>query len=224
MATNTTLSAQPRAEYGKSAARKLRATGRVPAVVYGHGEPTRELSVDAHELERLFAKVHYENTVLTLQIDGEAAPVKALVREVQRHAYRDIVLHVDFHQIHADEKVHVSVPVRLVGAAPGVKAGGLLQHTLTDIEVQCLPDDIPDHFDVDVSGLDIGDSIHVSDIAVPEGVTFLEDAERSVCSVIPPTVVAATEDDLEAAEAADAAEAEPEVIGREREDEEEAGD
>ncbi|MGH7461031.1 MAG: 50S ribosomal protein L25, partial [Longimicrobiales bacterium] len=98
MATAAKLSAQPREERRKGAMRKLRSAGRVPAVIYGHGEETRALSVDAHELERLFSHIHRDNTVINLQIDGEKADVKALVREVQAHPYRGTILHVDFYQ------------------------------------------------------------------------------------------------------------------------------
>src|SRR5215212_8717896 len=170
MATDTKLKANPRTGTGKNSARKMRATGRVPAVVYGHGEQTRPLSVDAHELELLFARVHWENTVINLDIEGEKSAVRALVREVQSHAFRGDVLHVDFQQIHAGEKVHVEVPIRLIGTAPGVKLGGILMNTISDLEVRCSADRIPEFIEVDVSTLGIGVSIHLRDIALPEGV------------------------------------------------------
>jgi large subunit ribosomal protein L25 len=217
MAVNAVLSAQSRAGAGKGHNRKLRASGRVPAVVYGHGEDTRSVSVDAHELERLFARIHIESTLIDLRIEGDRAPVKTLVREVQRNAVRDDVLHVDFYVIHAGELVTVEIPVRISGSAPGVKIGGLLQQTLDVLEVRCLPDRIPENFEVDISVLGIGDSVHVRDLAVPEGVEVLVDGDRTVCSVIPPTVTA---EDVEAA-AAQAATTEPEVIGRGKEEDEE---
>lgn len=219
MATKATLKAQPRAERGKGAARKTRAAGRIPAVVYGHGEATRELTVDAHELELLFSRVHYENTIINLDIEGERGEVKVLVREVQSHAFRPDVLHVDFYQIHAGEKVAVEIPVRLQGVAAGVRAGGVMMQTITDLEVRCLPDHIPEHIDADVSALEIGDALHVSDLAVPEGVEPQVDGDRVVCSVTPPTVTAA---DAEAAAApAEPTSSEPEVIRRGREQDEE---
>jgi large subunit ribosomal protein L25 len=214
MAARAELSAQARAGTGKGHNRKLRASGRIPAVLYGHGEETRSVSVDAHELERLFAHIHVESTVIDIAVDG--APVKALVREVQRHAVRDDVLHVDFYVIHAGERVTVEVPLRITGTAPGVRIGGLLQQSLDTLEIRCLPDSIPDTIVVDISTLEIGDSVHVRDMSIPEGVEVLVDGDRTVCSVVPPTVTAEA-----AAEVAEPGEAEPEVIGRGREEAEE---
>ena len=215
MANDAKLQATRREGTGKSSARKMRATGRVPAVVYGHGEETRKVSVDAHELELLFARVHWENTIINLDIDGERSAVRALIREVQSHPYRSQVLHVDFQQIHAGEKVTVEVPIRLVGTAPGVKLGGVLMNTVTDLEVRCSADRIPQFIEVDVSNLGIGDSIHLREITLPEGVEAQIDAERSICSVAPPTVAPVAEAPVE-----EAASTEPEVIRRGREEEE----
>ena len=218
MATSIKLSVRTREPAGKGAARKARAAGRVPAVIYGHGEQTRTVSVDAHELELLFSRVHYENTVLELDVEGERAPVKVLVREVQSHAYKRSVLHVDFYQIHADEQVSVDVPIRLQGTAPGVKAAGILMHTVTDLTVSCLPDQIPDHIDVDISTLEIGDSVHVRDLALPAGVVPELEPERVICSVAPPIVAAATEaEEVVEPEVS----SEPEVIRRGKEEGEE---
>jgi large subunit ribosomal protein L25 len=213
MAGKASLDAHAREGTGKGYNRKLRASGRIPAVMYGHGDETRSVSVDAHELERLFAHIHIESTVIDIAVDG--APVKALVREVQRHAVRDEVLHVDFYLIHAGERVTVEIPLRITGSAPGVRIGGLLQQSLDALEIRCLPDSIPDTVEVDISTLEIGDSVHVSDLALPEGVEVLVDGDRTVCSVVPPTVSAEA-----AEEAAEPTESEPEVIGRGREEEE----
>jgi large subunit ribosomal protein L25 len=220
MATAAQLSAQPRSERGKGWARKLRAQGRIPAVVYGHGETTRPLSVDARELERLFSQIQRENTVINLRIEGEAE-VKALVREVQSHAYRGYILHVDFYQIHAGESITVEVPIRLEGTPAGVRLGGILQHTLNELPIRCSADQIPEAITVDVSGLGINESVHVSELQLPEGVEVLVDGDRSVCSVGAPTVAAA-EQPAEVVEPAAVA-AEPEVIRR-RKEEEESGD
>jgi large subunit ribosomal protein L25 len=215
MAVKASLDARARDGSGKGFNRKLRASGRIPAVMYGHGDETRSVSVDAHELERLFAHIHVESTVIDIAVDG--APIKALVREVQRDVVRDKVLHVDFYLIHAGEHVTVEIPLRIIGNAPGVRIGGLLQQSLDALEIRCLPDSIPDTIEVDISSLQIGDSVHVRDLSMPEGVEVLVDGDRTVCSVVPPTVSA------EAAEAAaEPAEPEPEVIGRGREEAEEA--
>jgi large subunit ribosomal protein L25 len=219
MAENTTLKAALRTETGKGAMRRLRQEGRVPAVVYGRGEETRSLSVDARELETLMKHHSLDTTLIELSIEGAArgaGKVRTLVAEVQSHPYKPIVLHVDFQQIHAGEMVTVQVPVRLQGTPAGVRAGGVLQHILHDIEAECAVESIPESFEYDVSDLEIGDSVHVSDLVVPSAVTLLIDAERTVCTVAPPTVLEVAEGDEEAAE--------PEVVGAEDEDAEAAGD
>lgn len=222
MATSASLNASPREGTGKGSSRKLRAAGRVPAVIYGHGEDTRLLSVDEHELELLFSRIHVENTVIDVTIEGEKKAVKALVREVQKHVVRDNVLHVDFYQIHAGEKVTVEIPIRITGTSPGVKLGGILQHSLSEIEVRCLPDQIPETIVIDVSELGIGDSIHVRDITPPPGVEFYVDKDRTVCSVMAPVVSAA--EPGEVAEVPEDVVVEPEVIGKGKGEEDESED
>ncbi|HEX6558144.1 MAG TPA: 50S ribosomal protein L25 [Longimicrobiales bacterium] len=220
MATRATLSAKPRDGKGKGDNRKLRMGGAVPAVVYGHGESTRTVAIDAHELELLFSKVHVENTVIDLNIEGERAPIKALVREVQTHPARGNVLHVDFYQIHAGERVNVQVPIHFVGTPAGVRAGGILQHTMDELDIRVSADAIPERIDVDVSALGINQSVHVGDITVPEGVEVLDPTERSVCSVIPPQAgIAEAAAVTETPEAATPAE--PEVIKRGKTEDEE---
>ncbi len=220
MAISAKLSARPRDERGKGAARRLRAAGRVPAVIYGHGEETRALTVDARELERLFSSIHRDNTVINVSIDGEKADVKALVREVQAHPFRGHILHLDLYQIHAGERITLAVPILLTGTPEGVKLGGILQHSLNDLEIRCLADQIPEEIRIDVSHLGIGDSVHVNELTLPEGVEALVDGDRSVCSVIPPTV-AVVEAPAEVVEPAVAA-VEPEVIRRGKEEESES--
>lgn len=192
MASAVSLKGQGRVEQGKGAARKLRAAGRVPAVVYGHGETTHSITVDAHELDRLFAGISVENTLIDLAID-DSPPIRALVREVQVHPHRAQVLHVDFYQIHAGDRVSVAIPIRVVGTAEGVKLGGVLDQMLHDLPVRCLADQIPETIDVDVSSLAIGDAVHVRDLVIPPGVQVEVEGERTVCSVTPPTVPALTE-------------------------------
>ena len=189
MRTEVTLKATPRDGTGKGPNRKLRASGRVPGVVYGHNETTRSVSLDAHELEVLFSKISVENTVIKLSIEGEKGEVQALVREVQSNPVRGDVVHVDFLQLHAGEKVDVEVPVHLVGNAVGVKLGGVMDHQIHELPVRCLPAAIPEAFEVDVSALELGESIHVSDIKLPEGVETDMDPERTVCSIVAPAVL-----------------------------------
>ena len=210
MATEATLKATPREDTGKGANRKLRSTGRVPGVVYGHNESTRSVSLDAHELKVLFSKISVENTVIKLKIEGEKGEVQTLVREVQSNPVKGDVVHVDFLQLHAGEKVDVEVPVHLVGLPAGVKAGGVMDHQIHELPVRCLPAAIPESIEVDVSALELGDSIHVGDLKVPEGVEVEMDAERTVCSVVAPAVL-----EVAAPAEGEAAAGQPERIGEE---------
>lgn len=213
-----TLTAQARQERGKNAMRRLRRQGLVPGVVYGHGDETRTIALKAQELEKLLASISVENTIIGLSIDG-GRPADTLIREVQQHPARRSVLHVDFLQIHAGEKIHLEVPVRLHGAPVGVRDnGGVLQEVLRELHVECLPKDIPEAVDLDIENLDIGDSVHVKDISIPN-VKVLNDPDLVVVTVLAPTVSALPEEEAEAAE--EAGEVEPEVIRR-REEEEEA--
>lgn len=178
----TTLSATFRSGAGKGVARKLRSAGQVPAVLYGHGDTPRSLAVDAHQLELMMAAVG-PNTIITLQLDGEGTQ-DVLLRDVQMHAYKPEVLHVDFFHVHAGEKVHVKVPVRLVGKPVGVHTdGGVLDQVLYDLEIECLPNAIPDVVEIDVSGLHIGESVRVGE--VPAGsYKVLNDVELPIASIV----------------------------------------
>lgn len=189
MVHSATLSAAGREGIGKGAARKLRAAGRIPAVVYGHAETARSISVDAHELDRLFAGISVESTVIELGIDNDAA-IRVLVREAQTHPYRAEVLHVDFYQVHAGERVTVEVPMRLIGTAAGVREGGILDQMLHELPIRCLVDQIPEAIEADISALAIGDAIHVRELNLPAGVELDVEGDRVVCSVTPPTVPA----------------------------------
>lgn len=195
--SNATLKASRRGTGGKGAARKLRGTGKVPAVLYGHGDRTESLAVDAHELELLLQHVNPENTLIGLDIDGSRADV--LVREIQRHPYRPEVLHVDFLLVHGDETLKLDIPVRLTGTPVGVlDEGGVLDQVLYELHVECLPRNIPDAAEVDISGLHVGDSARVGDVSIPN-VTILMDAELSIASVLQPRVQEEEEPTAEAA-------------------------
>ena len=221
MAENAILKATLRDEQGKSAARRMRREGRIPAVIYGHGEDTRSLSLDAHEFEMRVQHHSLDTTLIELDITGgkkKGGKVKALVSEVQKHPYKAHYLHVDFQQIHAGEKVTVEVPIRLFGTAQGVRAGGVMQHVLLELELECAVEEIPEAIEVDVTGLAVGDSVHVGELTLPEGVDVLVDAERTVCLVAAPTVLEVAEEETEAAAA------EPELVGEEGEEADEAAE
>lgn len=213
MASSATLKAVLRQNAGKGTARKLRAVGQVPAVLYGHGEKARSLAVNAHELGLLIASVNVENTLVRLDIDGEGMQ-DVLLREVQMHAYKPEALHVDFFHVNAKETLHVKIPVRLTGTPVGVHTdGGILDHVLYDLEVECLPGNIPDGVEIDVSNLTLGESVRVGDIPAQEGVKFLQDADLPIASVV---ASAAAESALDAAEDTPA---EPEVLKARKGDE-----
>ena len=180
------LTARARTTSGKGAARQLRRSGELPAVVYGRRDETESLALDTHELTRLLSRIHAATTVIDLEIDG-SKPRPVLIREIQRHPYRPQLLHVDFFEIRADVKIRVQVPVHLVETPAGVEMGGMLQFLRHELEVECLPNEIPSGFEVDVSALEIGDSLHVSDVDAG-GVAILEDEAVTICTVVPPAL------------------------------------
>ena len=216
MRKQSSLKAAAREGSGKGSSRKLRGTGLVPAVLYGHGEQSRQLSVDAHDLGLLMSGISVDNTLVRLEIEGEG-PQDVLIREVQRHPYRPEVLHVDFFHVNVRETLHVKIPVRLLGTPVGVHTGGgVLDQVLYDVEVECLPRDIPDSAEVDVSHLEVGESVRVGDLKLAN-VKVLQDAELAIASVLAPTKAVEEE---EVAAAATEEPAEPELVRPRRGEEE----
>lgn len=186
------LTARPRQGTGKSVTRKLRASGEVPAIAYGHGQEGRALTVNAHELQMLLGSINADNTIIELEIEG-GKPVQALIREVQHHPSRPYIQHVDFFQVKAGEKLHVEVPIHLHGTPIGVReGGGTLAEVLRVVSVECLPKDIPAGIDLDINDLGVGESLHVSDVTLPN-VTILTDAALVICSVSAQSGAAAAE-------------------------------
>jgi len=186
MAQQATLQASRRTGAGKGAARSLRRSGSVPAVIYGHGRAPEALAVDAASLGRLLGTITPGSTILDVAIEGKA-PVKALIREIQRHPLRATdILHFDLYEVRADETVRVEVPIHLVGTADGVRNfGGVLDQVLHRLEILVLPGDIPSHIDVDVTNLAIGKSIFVRDLALEKG-QVLNAPGLPVCSCVAP--------------------------------------
>ena len=218
MAQTVALSATPRQATGKGGARQTRFRGKVPAVIYGHGRETQPLELESKALEKALQGVEPASTIIELAVDGKT--VKTLIREIQRHPIRPDIIHVDFYEIHATEKVKLRVPVHLVGTPDGVRnAGGVLDQVTREVEIEVLPDNIPDRVELDVTALKIGDSLHVRDLSIANA-KLLTEAELTIATVVPPRaeeVVAPT------AEAA-AEPAEPELIRKVREGEEEEGE
>ena len=214
------LSASARDNGGKGVARKLRSEGRVPAVVYGHGREPQPLSINTRELERLLDRIAAESTVIDLDIDGKGS--RTLIRDIQRHPFKRQILHVDFQELVAGEKITVRLPIVLVGIPDGVRMdGGVLDQTMRELEVEVDPSHIPNHVELDVTKLTIGSSVHVRDIPLPEGVEVLEDEDASVCVVSAPR---AAVEETAAAETETEATAEPEVIRAKKPDEDEGAE
>lgn len=185
--TNVTLSAEKREGTGKGVARKLRQAGKVPAVLYGREMDAVHIALDAHEADLLFRSIPVDNTIIELKVEGTKEPHQTLVREIQTHPYKGTLIHVDFLRIQAGVKVEVNVPVHLVGTPIGVKdEGGVLDQTVYDLPVACIPSAIPESFEVDVSHLAVNDVLHVSDLEIGEGVEVLLPGERTICSVSVP--------------------------------------
>jgi large subunit ribosomal protein L25 len=214
MAQTVSLAASPREQTGKGPARQARFAKKVPAVIYGHGRPTQSLMVDALLLEKALTGIEPESTLIELTIEGKVT--RTLIREIQRHPVRPDIIHVDFYEIQAHEKITLNVPVHLVGAPDGVRnAGGVLDQVTREVEIEVLPEHIPDRVELDVTALMIGDSLHVRDLSIPNAV-ILTGADLTIATVVPPR---AEEVVAPAAEAATEV-AEPELIRKVREGEE----
>lgn len=196
-----TLKAIKRDDTGKGSARRARAAGRVPGIVYGQGIEPVAIEVDRRQFVTALQTDAGMNVLLNIEVDGTSTT--ALTRELQRDPVRGTLLHADFVKIDLTQEVEVEVPVHLVGDSPGVKEGGVLEHPLFTLHVRCLPTDVPESIDADISGLNIGDALRVSQLAEGRDFNILNDPDSVVASVAAPI----TEEQLEAM----VAEAGPEV-------------
>ncbi len=214
MAKQVKLTAERRTATGRSAVRKLKAMGVVPAVIYGAKDKAEALQVSRRDINAMLSHAAGENILVELEIAGKSR--LALVQEVQHAPLGGAILHVDFHAVSMDEMIQADVPLEPTGTANGVKnMGGLLEQNLRSLAIECLPRDLPDVIPVDVSALNVGDAIHVREIQLPSGVTTRVQADLTAFSVLAPTV----EEEPVAAEVEAAAG--PEVI-REKKEEPEA--
>ncbi|UCG62986.1 MAG: 50S ribosomal protein L25/general stress protein Ctc [Candidatus Zixiibacteriota bacterium] len=206
------LAASSRATFGKGPARRSRKEGNIPAVVYGPEISPLPIVLSEKAFRAAVKEASGTSAIINLEVDGKAS--KVIIRDIQRDPVTSHVVHVDFHAIRMDKALHLSIPVRFVGVARGVKTdGGILQTTMREVDISCLPSDIPEHIDVDVSDLGIGDAIHVRDLSVPNA-KILDEPQRTVVVVAAPTVVKVETPEEEAAEelaeGEEAAEAAPE--------------
>jgi large subunit ribosomal protein L25 len=214
MAKQVKLTAERRTATGRSAVRKLKTAGSVPAIIYGAKDKAEPLQVSRRDISAMLSHAAGENILVELEIDGKNR--LALVQEVQHAPLGGAVLHIDFHAVSMDEMIEADVPLEPIGTANGVKnMGGLLEQSLRSLAIECLPRDLPDVITVDVSALDIGDGIHVREIQLPPGVTTRVQPDLTAFSVLAPTV------EEEPVAAAVEAPTGPEVI-REKKEEPEA--
>src|ERR1700724_2253013 len=187
MAKQVKLKAEPRNATGRSAARKLKARGIVPAIIYGGKQKSQALQVLERDINAMLSHASGENILVELEIAGEKWNRTALLQEVQHSPVRGDVVHVDFHAISMDEKIEASVPLEPFGVATGVKNfGGLLEQNLRTLTIECFRRDLPDKITVDVSALNIGDAIHVREIKLPEGVVMKGQPDLTAFSVVAP--------------------------------------
>jgi len=216
---NTTLVAKRRTLLGTKHTRRLRQTGQLPAVIYGHGEAPETIALDRHEVE--VALLHHSR-VLGLNIEG--SPKQYLIKAVQYDHLGTNPMHLDLMRVRADERVQVSVEVELKGVPKGAHEGGVLMQLVNDLQIECSIIHIPDVIRGVVSDLGIDESLSVKDLDLPEGVTVLSDANERVAVVRPPTAAAESTEEEELPEGgAEASGSEPEVIGRKKEDGQEGG-
>ncbi|MGH8959572.1 MAG: 50S ribosomal protein L25 [Acidimicrobiia bacterium] len=208
---------------GSRAARRLRQTGQVPAVVYGRGAEPAHVAVNHHDLTQAFHSPAGANVVINLEIDG-AGGIPTLVREIDRHPYKPFIRHVDFVRVDLSVKVHAEVAIHFVGSPIGVKEGGILVPARNEVTVEALPTEIPSAFEVDVSQLQINDSLHVSDLPQTENVTILDSPDELLVSVSVPAAEPEPEPEPVEGEEGEAGEAEGEEAQAASEEDGESGE
>lgn len=213
------LEALPREKVNKSGRKQLRKKGFLPAVVYGRGKSPRLITLESVELKRTLSTAAGSNVLIDMEIKegGEEASETVMLKELQRHPIqRDLYLHADLIRISLQDKLTVDIPLNFIGEPEGVKEGGTLQIQMREVSVRCLPGNIPEHIDVPVENLNIGDVINVGELEIPPDVEILNEPSEDIASVLSPTVEAEpSEEELEEAGEGE----EPEVIGAEEEEE-----
>jgi large subunit ribosomal protein L25 len=202
MSSEFSLNAERREGKGKGASRRLLRAGRLPAILYGGGQEATAISLGQNEILRNLENEAFFSHVLTIHLGGRQE--KAVLRDMQRHPAKPVILHLDLQRVNEDEAVHMRVPLHFVGegVAPGIKLqGGVASHLLTEVEVECLPSALPEYIDVDMSSLGLNESLRVSDLTLPEGVSLLEvDLDAMVVSISPARSAEEAPAEAEAAE------------------------
>jgi len=215
MATEFVLNAEHRTDLGKGASRRLRHTGKVPAIIYGSGKEPTPITFEHNELAHQIESEAFFSRILKVKLDGKDQ--SAIVKDLQRHPSKPVILHIDLQRISATETIRVNVPIHFLNEeeSPGVREGGLISHNITEVEIQCLPANLPEFIEADLSELDLNEIYHLTDLKLPEGVEIVElthgeSHDQAVASVHIPRAVQEideTETDVDATEAeGDAAE------------------
>lgn len=207
MSDEFTLDAQPRDSLSKSAVRRLRRTGMVPGIVYGADKTPMPITLEYRVVKKNLAREAFFSHILTLNVNGSSE--KVILRDLQRHPTNALVMHMDLQRVSEDEEIRVRVPLHFLGeeTAPGVKLEhGEVSHMLTDVEVSCLPKDLPEFIEVDVSAMHLNDSLHLSDLKIPQGVevvelSYGEEHDFAVVAIHPPRVEEKEDEGAEAPEA-----------------------
>jgi large subunit ribosomal protein L25 len=209
------LEVKPREDAGSAVARRLRANGMVPGVLYGAGKKAHPFTVEERELRRVLTGEHGLHAILDVVFDGQKTAHHAVLKEYQLDPVRPRLLHIDLHEVRLDQVIQTQVAVEPVGESPGVKEGGALTLVLREVNVEALPMEVPDHLELDISEMTIGDSLRVTDLAVRDGVKLLDDPEAVVATVTPPTKVEEpeVEEEEELLEGEEAIEGEGEAEG-----------
>lgn len=218
------ITAEARESTGKGVARKLRQAGRIPAVLYGKGQDGVSLSLDGYELNQLLSTAGARTSVLELEVvdGGKGKKKNVLIKEVQKHPFRDLILHMDLLEVAMDQEISVMVPIETVGTAKGVKMdGGILEMKRRELEIVCLPSAIPDSITIDIEALEIGDTVHVEDVEVAGGITIPHDTNFTILTVVAAAVEPEPEEEVEEEEVeaveGEAPEVEPEAEEAEEE-------
>jgi large subunit ribosomal protein L25 len=201
------LKAEKREVAGKESSKKLRKQGLVPAVVYSDGKAT-SITVNAREFSALTHSGAGTHVIVKLKVEGAKKQPNAIIKAIQHNPIKNEYFHIDFQEIALDEKIKTSLSIVVVGDSPGVKLGGMLENHLWEVEVEGVPQNMPDHLEVDISSLEIGDSLHVSDLAIPDNVTIMADPSTAILAISAPRT-----EQAEAAAEASAAEGQAAIVG-----------
>ncbi len=220
------LKAESRKAHGKGVARKLRAAGFIPAVLYGDKQPPQMLTLNQKDFEYTLQKIAGESVLISLHIEGSDETEQVFIKEAQRHPVTDHIIHADLFRVPLTKKIRIEVPVHPAGKAVGVKKGGILETLTRSIEIKCLPTRIPQHIEVDISELEVHHSVHVRDITLEPEIEVLTPLDTALFTIVPPKIeVEAPKEEEEGALIEGEKEiAEPEVIGKGKETKEESGE